>query len=549
MDLKDLLINMWGLPEEDIEKIMAFYHYDSYEPIYSKVHAYIENAGGKDHKAIDVSDVSLKDVFPEVLKIDIDKLRERLPMIKDYKALTDITRDALTDITSWEEKNQAKSLIQDRARALKKARNIAEYIRVIEKGLRETTLQIDKIERDNSGNVKKTIQNYLEIFELMDDMKTVWFDLIRNTAMHGAVEWRNVDDSATLNYIEQTYGLSDETKYNHALRIFLSKKEINPLAEMLNGLAKHWDGQPRCERFLTEIAQATADDQNYVREVSKRIFDAGVNRIYNPGCKCDEMPVLIGKQGSGKSRLVQYLALHDDYYYSIPRINYNDMDDTFEKIAGHFIIEFAEVYGSMKREEQDILKDFLAKQKDVYRTPFDRRPETYPRRCIFIGTTNNSKFLTDLTGNRRFLPVRCNCDVKYVYEHENEIRDFIEQCYGEAAARYQNGERLTALSDHAQEVAEKLQAASLIEDWDRGIIEDWIDKLPRTFISGIEVDTLVCGKMVWERALQHDASEYRKSINEIRRIAGILDSLPNLEPIGRHYVKGYGQQEAYKKKF
>jgi len=549
MDLKDLMVNGWGLPEADIEKIMAFYHFDSYEPIYSKIYTYCETAGGKDHKVIDVSDVNLKDVFPEVLKMDIDKLRERLPSVKDYESLTEITRAALTDITSWEGKNQAKSLIQDRARALKKARNIAEYIRVIEKSLRETTLQIDKIERDDSGNVKKTIQNYLEIFTLMDDMKTVWFDLIRNNAMRGETEWKNVDDSETLNYIEQTYGLSDEGKYNHALRIFLSRREVNPLAEMMNALAKNWDGKPRCESFLTEIAKATADNQDYVREVSKRIFDAGVNRIYRPGCKCDEMPVLLGRQGSGKSRLVQYLALHDDYYYSIPRINYNDMDDTFEKIQGHFVVEFAEVYGSMKREEQDILKDFLAKQKDVYRTPFDRRPETYPRRCIFIGTTNNRHFLTDITGNRRFLPVHCNCDVKYIYEHENEIRDYIEQCYGEAAARFKAGERLGALSDHAQEIAEQLQAAALVEDWDKGIIQYWIDKLPRSFISGVEVDTLVCGKMVWERALQHDASEYRKARTEITRIAGILDSLPNLEPIGRHYVKGYGQQEAYRKIF
>lgn len=43
-----------------------------------------------------------------------------------------------------------------------------------------------------------------------------------------------------------------------------------------------------------------------------------------------------------------------------------------------------------------------------YRASYGRNPEEHPRTCIFAGTTNDTIVLTDPTGGRRYIPIKCN---------------------------------------------------------------------------------------------------------------------------------------------
>lgn len=546
MSERDLLVNAWNIPEEMLDKLQEINPELTDAVIFSRIKAYAENLG------LEVDQVELKEVFPAELKMNLDKLRQILPTIKEYSALKEIATQVYQDIVSWNERDDAKQAIKTQARKLSCVNDIKRLFSMLEKDLQETGLSIDNIERDENGNAKKTIQNYLSIFETIPKMQTVWFDVILNKPVYGtpAKEWKNADDSEILNYIEQTYKLYDENRYQRAFQLFCRSRESNPLVNILDGLAKQWDRRERCENFLIEMAGATVDEPFYVKAISKRIFEAGVNRIYNPGCKCDEMPVLIGAQGSGKSQLIKYLSIHDDYYSQIANIEYYNLAKTLEQIFGHFVVELAEIFGSMKREEQDILKVFMAKQKDVYRTPFDRRPETYPRRFMFIGSTNYKNFLTDPTGNRRFLPIHCNCDKNFIYSKEDKIRDYILSCYGEAAWHYQQGERLRGLAPEVEQYAKKLQSQALVEDWDRGVIEHFVETMKPKYISGVEVPTLVCSKMVWVKALNHDPDEYKAARKKQNEITEILRSMPELlEEIGPAYIEGYGNQLAFRRKF
>ena len=126
-----------------------------------------------------------------------------------------------------------------------------------------------------------------------------------------------------------------------------------------------------------------------------------------PGIKLDEMPVLIGPQGTGKSTALR-LALPP----SMPEL-FNDglhlaADPKFraEALQGRAIVEASEMAGST-RAELESLKAFLSRTDDGgVRLAYRRNPEAMPRRCIIIGTTNNSECLpNDPSGNRRFVPV------------------------------------------------------------------------------------------------------------------------------------------------
>jgi predicted P-loop ATPase len=109
--------------------------------------------------------------------------------------------------------------------------------------------------------------------------------------------------------------------------------------------------------------------------------------------------------------------------------------DAAEKLQGKWLVEVAELAG-MKRADVEKVKAFVASQCDRYRPPYAKRAEDFPRRCVFIGTTNRRNYLLDETGNRRFLPIHLTAEI----DVERVERD-VEQLWGEAVHLYRSGER------------------------------------------------------------------------------------------------------------
>ena len=208
-------------------------------------------------------------------------------------------------------------------------------------------------------------------------------------------EWSDKDDAALRSYLDIRYNLRNKTDYEDGFNMALLENEYDPLTGYLDALV--WDGVPRIDHLLTDYLGSEPSEYN---KAVMRVFLLGaVKRAYEPGCKFDYMPVLIGKQGEGKSTFFKYLACNDSWYDD--NFNFKSLDNksVIEAMSGRWILEMGEM-DTLKKDAvtADALKAFITSQSDRYRTPFARRPEDRKRQCVFCGTSNDA--------NRNFDPVR-----------------------------------------------------------------------------------------------------------------------------------------------
>ncbi len=175
---------------------------------------------------------------------------------------------------------------------------------------------------------------------------------------------------------------------------------FHPVAEYLDGL--RWDGVERLDRWM--VTHLGATESEYARHVGAIMLTAAVRRIRHPGCKFDEIVVLESEQGKSKSTALSILAVHEDWFSDDLPLG-ADAKVVIERTRGRFIIEAAELAG-MNKKGLESLKAFASRRIDRSRMAWGRLPHSAPRHFIIVGTTNDDKYLSDSTGNRRFWPVR-----------------------------------------------------------------------------------------------------------------------------------------------
>ena len=297
--------------------------------------------------------------------------------------------------------------------------------------------------------------------------------------------WCDTDDAIFMSYIEKNYNLYSENKYVKALNIAMKKHSYNPIKELIE--AKNWDKKPRIDRFLCDILKA--EDCDYSREVSRMIFFGGIARLYNPGCKFDYMPIFCGDQGIGKSTIISWLALNESFYKEVTTI---DGKDGVECLEGGWICEFSELLAMRRTKDVQSLKAFVSRNVDKYRKPYDKYVSIIPRTCIFIGTTNDATFLTDKTGNRRYLPIEIYIPKGELFARKKEIQEYIINCWREALYLMNNGnenEFYLSIPSKYQNVIEMQQESKVVEDPKLLDLEQYLDEK--------EIGYKICGKEIY----------------------------------------------------
>jgi hypothetical protein len=239
--------------------------------------------------------------------------------------------------------------------------------------------------------------------------------------------------------------------FNRVLSDHARQRAFHPVLDYLAAL--RWDGVPRIGGWLASYGGAV--DTPYTRAVGELVLVAAVRRVRRPGVKFDEMLVLESPQGTNKSTALKVLAVRDEWFTDDVPLN-AEAKRVIEALAGKWIVEAGELKG-MKKGGADHLKGFLSRTHDKARMAYDRREREVPRQCVIVGTTNDSRYLRDTTGNRRFWPVSVEgFDL-------DALRRDRDQLWAEAAAREAEGAPIRLDPDLWAEAAEEQDARRVEE--------------------------------------------------------------------------------------
>lgn len=251
------------------------------------------------------------------------------------------------------------------------------------------------------------------------------------------------------------------------------RQSFHQVREWLDRLV--WDGTPRLDTWLETYcgAEVETDSQKIaVPAMSKRWMISAVARAFDPGAKVDCTLVLEGEQSIKKSTTFATLV-PKEAWFSDEKLNL-DSKDTLQQIQGKWIIEIGEL-ASFKGKANEEIKHFLTKRADDFRIPWGKINKSYPRQCVFGGTVNDSEYLNDPTGNRRFFPVRCHglerLGGKIDIDGLRKVRD---QLWAEAVHLYRQDEQwwLTEEEDEAAKVEQ--EARFTVDAWEAKVIE-WLE--------------------------------------------------------------------------
>ena len=215
-------------------------------------------------------------------------------------------------------------------------------------------------------------------------------------------------------------------------------------------------------------------------------------------------------------------------------------DKSYTFMQGHWIIELPELSALKNTKTNEVVKAFLSRQKDTYRTPYDRYLRDRKRQCVFGGTSNNLSFLPfDRTGNRRFLPVLTDPDQAEVHilDDEEASRAYMDQMWAEMMTLYRKGECYLKLPEEIEKQLLVLQKEYMPEDTLPGIIQNFLDNYG---------DDFVCTALILEKALGKDPKQTKtyegREVNEIMNTA-----ITGWSKYKQHRFPGYGQQRAWKR--
>ena len=292
----------------------------------------------------------------------------------------------------------------------------------------------------NTDNIMRVLEGCLKYRDHIwyDEFYQRYYQNINGTTS----PWSDINDIDLSIMLQRHLGLSQITdgQVSKAVHAYARKHKKNEPRDYFNSLSET-DYNP--ELFL--INAIGCEDNEYTRSVSVNLGISICARIMSPGCKHDTMVILEGEQGAKKSMFFEILASKKWYTQTTESVQSKDF---YQCLAGKIIVEFAELHAFSKADVTKV-KQMLSNSTDCYRVPYGREAEDHPRQSIFCGTTNESEYLKDMTGARRFMPIQIgNIDIKYVQDHR-------EQFFSSCLSLYKQGRDWWTVPQSALDEQEK----------------------------------------------------------------------------------------------
>ena len=208
------------------------------------------------------------------------------------------------------------------------------------------------------------------------------------------------------------------------------ENSYNPIKRYFDTRPK-WDGKKRLDTFFTKYVKTSGHSAEYVQSITQVLFVGAIARLYQPGCKLDNLIVFEGRQGIFKSTLLNILSL-GFFTDNVPVSKGINDKDVVTSMNGSWFVELQEVDKLIKKCPED-LKQFLSTRVFTVREAYARYSGRVLPRYILIGSTNFDEYLLDSTGNRRYLPIKMErIDVE-------RIEADLDQLWAEAKSWYDAG--------------------------------------------------------------------------------------------------------------
>lgn len=278
-------------------------------------------------------------------------------------------------------------------------------------------------------------------------------------------------DDAALNYLyrdcEIEIGLSSMSNMDKIVKMLPITNSYNPVIDYIKECGKKWDKKERVENLFIDLLEA--DDTELNKKMTMKWMMAAVKRVLHPGCKFDNILILQGGQGIGKSTICEKLSNNFFSQMSIEEIGNKDIIDKMNKSW----IMIADEMDSFTKKEMSAIKSFLSVTKDSARLAYGKMVNEYPRHCVFIGSINDETFLRDTSSpvERRFWIIKCNKKEMDSKISEYLTQETVDQIWGEAYNKFIENENvyLDIEKELQQEFAETMNQFKTSND-DDGIV-------------------------------------------------------------------------------
>lgn len=333
------------------------------------------------------------------------------------------------------------------------------------------TVGVPSFDATGDGKGYTASRSNLERALLADDLcHRVGFDKFKCEVMicdPGSSDWRPLRDTDAFNIAtcleRRGFKTISRETLRDAIQAVAEQNSFDTAQSWLNGLV--WDGVSRVGEFL---AKGFGTETGFYQEaIGVYVWSALAGRILEPGCKADMAPIAVGPQGCRKSSAVAAMSPKVEFFAELDLSQ--DEADLFRLMKGKLVLELGELSG-MRRKEAEHLKRFVAATANSWVEKWATVATNYPRRSVFFGTTNESDFLADVTGSRRWLPFEAGsvkkCDPDWIAENRDQLYAEGAQLFRAHGVMFEDAERL-ARDIHAD--------FANVDAWD-DILREWADR-------------------------------------------------------------------------
>lgn len=322
------------------------------------------------------------------------------------------TADDFEDLTAGQEGDEAEIAAEYEAEARAEGVELPEGAPKVQALRSKPTsgvgLPLPGFVRTKQGEIEAILPNVVKALAAVQacgiDLK---YDTFRDelmTSAPGLEQWATFVDADAVDLRIALEGIRFKPVGKELMRDALVKlardRQFDSAVFWLEHIVPEWDGVERIANFYPTYFKTK--DSAYTRACGEYVWTAHPGRVLVPGVKADMVPVMVGAQGLRKSSGVAAISPDPEFFAELD-MEVKDVD-LGRKMRGVLVGELGELRGLNTREGEAI-RAWVVRRFEEWTPKYMERKQRFWRRLVLHGTTNDEEFLSDPTGERRWLPM------------------------------------------------------------------------------------------------------------------------------------------------